>query len=251
VLGVPSHEKNQALTLSFLRFFSTSQSGLARTRSPLPRKDFGCDWDFPEFHGEPCSVIVSSRSPAFDNCQAERGCSNASGLLSKGTIMRLQPPMIMALLLLPTSFSHAQSNDNDAGGRAYIQQAEYDWAQSLVTNDVRVIERIFADDFAGVDIDGSLYSKTDTINGSRTAPSEFVSVHLNAIEIRLYGDAAVVQGNESWEDKDGTPGKFVWTDTWIRRDGRWQIVAAEDVVVAEDPLSTVVPGLLQRPTGNQ
>ena len=170
---------------------------------------------------------------------------------SKGTIMRLQPPMIMALLLLPTSFSHAQSNDNDAGGRAYIQQAEYDWAQSLVTNDVRVIERIFADDFAGVDIDGSLYSKTDTINGSRTAPSEFVSVHLNAIEIRLYGDAAVVQGNESWEDKDGTPGKFVWTDTWIRRDGRWQIVAAEDVVAAEDPLSTVVPGLLQRPTGNQ
>jgi len=165
--------------------------------------------------------------------------------------MRLQPPMIMAFLLLPTSFSHAQSNDNDASGRAYIQQAEYDWAQSLVTNDVRVIERICADDFAGVDIDGSLYSKTDTINGFRTAPSEFVSVHLNAIEIRLYGNAAVAQGNESWEQKDGTLGKFVWTDTWVRRDGRWQIVAAEDVVAAEDLPSPAVPGLLQRPTADK
>jgi Domain of unknown function (DUF4440) len=160
--------------------------------------------------------------------------------------MRLQPPMIMAFLLLPTSFSHAQSNDNDASGRAYIQQAEYDWAQSLVTNDVGVIERICADDFAGVDIDGSLYSKADSLNGFRTEPSEFVSIHLNALQIRLYGNAAVAQGNESWEKKDGTPGKFVWTDTWIRRDGRWQIVAAEDVVADEDPVSPVAPGPLQR-----
>jgi aminopeptidase C len=37
-------------------------------------------------------------------------------------------------------------------------------------------------------------------------------------------------GNESWKKKDGTPGKFVWTDTWIKRAGKWQIVAAEDLV---------------------
>jgi Domain of unknown function (DUF4440) len=98
-----------------------------------------------------------------------------------------------------------------------------------------------ADDFAGVDIDGSLYSKADSLNGFRTEPSEFVSIHLNALQIRLYGNAAVAQGNESWEKKDGTPGKFVWTDTWIRRDGRWQIVAAEDVVADEDPVSPVAP----------
>jgi hypothetical protein len=28
-------------------------------------------------------------------------------------------------------------------------------------------------------------------------------------------------------------GRFVWTDTWIRRDGRWQIVAAEDLIAPE------------------
>jgi hypothetical protein len=59
--------------------------------------------------------------------------------------------------------------------------------------------------------------------------------HLNEIEIRFYGDAAVAQGNESWKKKDGTTGKFVWTDTWIRRGGKWQIVAAEDLVPAGTP----------------
>jgi hypothetical protein len=28
-----------------------------------------------------------------------------------------------------------------------------------------------------------------------------------------------------------TRGRFVWTDTWLRRDGRWEIVAAEDLTV--------------------
>jgi ketosteroid isomerase-like protein len=138
--------------------------------------------------------------------------------------------MILAFLLFVTSLAHPQTSDDHASDRAYIRQAESDWAESVVTNDVSVLERILADDFLGVDIDGSHYSKADAIKDFRTKPSEFVSNHLNEIEIRFYGDVAVAQGNESWKKKDGTPGKFVWTDTWIRRNGKWQIVAAEDLV---------------------
>ncbi len=29
-------------------------------------------------------------------------------------------------------------------------------------------------------------------------------------------------------------GPFVWTDTWVRRNGKWQIVAAEDLIVPEE-----------------
>jgi hypothetical protein len=51
----------------------------------------------------------------------------------------------------------------------------------------------------------------------------------------FFGDNAVAQGSESWEKRKGEPrfGRFVWTDTWIRRNGQWQIVAAEDLTVAE------------------
>jgi ketosteroid isomerase-like protein len=138
--------------------------------------------------------------------------------------------MILAFLLLVTSLAHVQTGDDHASDRAYIRQAESDWAESVVTNNVSVLERILADDFLGVDIDGSHYSKTDAIKDFRTKPSEFVSNHLNEVEIRFYGDVAVAQGNESWKKKDGTLGKFVWTDTWVRRNGKWQIVAAEDLV---------------------
>jgi hypothetical protein len=138
--------------------------------------------------------------------------------------------MIIAFLLLATSLAHVQSSDVHATDRAYIRQSESDWAESVVANDAGVLERILADDFVGVDIDGSHYSKADAIKDYRSQPSEFASNHLNEVEIRFYGDAAVAQGNEGWKKKNGAAGKFVWTDTWIKRGGKWQIVAAEDLL---------------------
>jgi hypothetical protein len=46
---------------------------------------------------------------------------------------------------------------------------------------------------------------------------------------------AVAYGNES-SIRKGKDGKeflrcLVWTDTWLKRDGKWQIIAAQDVVV--------------------
>jgi ketosteroid isomerase-like protein len=137
---------------------------------------------------------------------------------------------IIAFLLLVTSLAHVQSTDDHASDRAYIRQTESDWAESVVSNDVNVLERILADDFVGVDIDGSHYSKPGAIKDYRTLPSEFASNHLNEVEIHFYGDTAVAQGNESWKKKNGATGKFVWTDTWIKRNGKWQVVAAEDLV---------------------
>ena len=75
--------------------------------------------------------------------------------------------MLIAFLLLVTSLAHVQSADERAGDRAYIRQAEPDWAESVVANDVSVLELM---NFVGVDIDGSHYSKADVIKDFRTQP---------------------------------------------------------------------------------
>jgi len=35
--------------------------------------------------------------------------------------------------------------------------------------------------------------------------------------------------------KKGKRGKFIWTDTWLKRNGNWQIVAAEDLMPVPGP----------------
>jgi hypothetical protein len=115
----------------------------------------------------------------------------------------------------------------------YIVESERQWAESVATGDPSVVERILADDFVGVDPKGKLYDKAKMIGDTRNAPQYFVSNRLNQVKVRFYGDTAIAQGDESWERRSGERGRFVWTDTWIRRNRHWQIVAAEDLVAPE------------------
>ena len=115
----------------------------------------------------------------------------------------------------------------------YIRESESQWAESVANGDSSVIEKILADDFVGVDIKGHHYDKPKMVTETADGPKYFVSNHLNDVKIRFYGDTAIAQGSESWERRNGERGRFVWTDTWLRRNGRWQIVAAEDLIAPE------------------
>ena len=115
----------------------------------------------------------------------------------------------------------------------YILDSERQWAESVATGDTSAIERILADDFIGVDPKGRLYTKRQMIDDTRNAPKYFVSNRLNDVKVRFYGNTAIAQGSETWEKRSGERGRFVWTDTWLQRTGRWQIVAAEDLIAAE------------------
>ena len=119
----------------------------------------------------------------------------------------------------------------------YIIESERAWAESVATGNSSVIERILADDFVGVDPKGRLYDKSTMVSDTREGPKYFVSNHANEIKVRFYGDTAVAQGDETWERRSGDllRGRFVWTDTWVKRNGKWQIVAAEDLIASEKP----------------
>jgi ketosteroid isomerase-like protein len=114
----------------------------------------------------------------------------------------------------------------------YIVASERQWAESVATGDSSVVERILADDFIGVDPDGNFYDRAKMIADTKVANRTFLSNHLDEVKVRFYGDTAVAQGSETWERRTGTPkrGRFVWTDTWVLRNGKWQIVAAEDLI---------------------
>lgn len=126
-----------------------------------------------------------------------------------------------------------QSANSQSDAERYIRESESRWAEAVANGDVSIVQRILADDYIGVDAgDGHLYDKAEAISFIREHYSEFISNHLNEVKVRFFGNTAIAQGSESWERRTGEPrrGRFVWTDTWVLRNGQWQIVAAEDLV---------------------
>lgn len=152
-----------------------------------------------------------------------------------GGCMKIRMAILAAGVLLCAVYASRAQESNNAEAERYIKESERRWAESVANGDASVVERILADDYVGVDPDGGSYDKASMVSGTREAPKEFISNHLNEVRVRFYGDTAVAQGSESWVRRKISPlrGRFVWTDTWIRRSGKWQIVAAEDLIAPE------------------
>lgn len=145
---------------------------------------------------------------------------------------------VFLMIAIALSVAAQQSATTTADVERYIRDSESQWAEAVSNGDVSVVQRILADDYIGVDAgDGHVYDKAEGISFIREHHSEFISNHLNDVKVRFFGNTAVAQGSESWERRTGEPrrGRFVWTDTWVLRNGQWQIVAAEDLIAPPLP----------------
>ncbi len=132
-----------------------------------------------------------------------------------------------------SGFAQTRLSRQQKKAEEYIRKSEAEWAASVATGDSSVIERILADDFCGVDPKGPFYDKKSMVANTKEAPKYFKSNSLDGVKIRFFGENfAVAQGTESWEQFNGKKGQWVWTDTWVKRIGVWQIVAAQDLVPA-------------------
>ena len=129
-------------------------------------------------------------------------------------------------------------NESEERAKKYITDSESKWAESVATSDTGLLHRILADDFVWV-LNGRILNKKMAIADAAAGPGDFVSDHLDTIWVRFYGNTAVANGSETWVRRDAEnklyKGKFVWTDTWVERNKRWQIVSAEDISIPGNP----------------
>ena len=138
----------------------------------------------------------------------------------------------LGALLLGTLAAAAEPYDR-AQAQKYIIDSEAAWAQSVATSDASVVQRIFADDVVWV-LDGEILDKAHAVADAAAGPGDFLSNRLEYAHVRFFGDVALVQGAEHWTRQGGHSGRFIWTDTWLRRNGQWQIIASQDTSVADE-----------------
>lgn len=110
---------------------------------------------------------------------------------------------------------------------------ERQWAESGCTHS-GIMQTILADDFQGTAPNGSRYSKSEAIEREKTPRFQFRECRLNDAKVHFFGDnLALIYGSESairkTSDGKEQAGTLIWTDTWLKRNGTWQIVAAQDM----------------------
>ncbi|MFY9559914.1 MAG: nuclear transport factor 2 family protein [Terriglobales bacterium] len=150
-------------------------------------------------------------------------------------LLRSSLVLVVVLVLIPCVSTAQPPAAGSAGDREQILQLERDWTQSFVTMDVAANERIVADDFLGTEPDGKRVKKSDLIAELKAGDAlEANRLNEDDVTIRFYGQTAIVNGSESWKRKsDGKTGRFIWTDILVKRNGKWQVVASQDLEVLD------------------
>ena len=123
---------------------------------------------------------------------------------------------------------------NDPVAKMMID-SERKWAETGCDNNP-IASTILASDFMGTAPDGSRYDRTKEIQGNADVSHTSHNCKLDGAKVRFFGsDLAMVYGSER-ATRTGSDGKEtthcqVWSDTWLKRKGKWQIISAQDTAV--------------------
>ena len=143
---------------------------------------------------------------------------------------------LLAVLLLPTN-----APAEKASGRT---EAELELLSAAASGDWAVWNRYLDDSMIYTSEDGRTMTKAQLKEEIKPLPPGFSgTIEVESAEIHVYGDSAVIS-HEDLERENVFDQKLVShyhiTDTWIRKNGRWRLVASQVLVRLQDPASATI-----------
>jgi len=116
---------------------------------------------------------------------------------------------------------------------------------ATLKKDRPALDRIYADEYVYIHTNGGVLNKAQEIAQVMSGESKWTSDTASDMNVRVYGDAAIVTGLEMLQGtaKDYAAGPRRFTDLWVKRNGRWQQLGGQSTLVAPTNSQDAVTGL--------
>jgi ketosteroid isomerase-like protein len=114
--------------------------------------------------------------------------------------------------------------------RAAIATLEDTWIKAVIARDAVTFDRLLHPSFTYTE-DDKIYSRSQLISDVSTSTDTVTSGRNEDMTVRVHGNVGVVTG---WLVLAGQSGgkpferRYRYTDTWMKDDGRWRVLAAQD-----------------------
>jgi len=107
-----------------------------------------------------------------------------------------------------------------------IRQLNEAYVKAAVSSNVAWFHTHLAEEFVCIESDGSVLDKPAFI-AMTAKDSGLADYKLDQVDIRFYGDVALVRCTGLWHAHDGTPGISRYTDIYARFNDSWKAVSAQ------------------------
>jgi uncharacterized protein (TIGR02246 family) len=130
---------------------------------------------------------------------------------------------VVVLALAGSSLMLGQSVNEEQEVRTVLKQV----VDAAMKSDISALEKALADDFRRIQSDGSELTKAQILDGFKNGNIKFDAFDESDIDIRFYGDVAVLlsTANIKMHSLDGKvfSGQFRNSRVFVKRDGNWRV----------------------------
>ena len=107
-----------------------------------------------------------------------------------------------------------------------LKQLNEEYVKASLAGDVEWYRRHLAEDFVCIDSDGSVLDKAAFLRLTAQG-SELAEYRLQEVDLRFYGDVALVRCTGAWIAKNGQPGVSRYVDVYVKSGEDWLAVSAQ------------------------
>ncbi len=144
------------------------------------------------------------------------------------------------LLILFTSMCTAQTTNRarvqppqkrTSSPEAEIKKLEQTWLDALVRRDQATVAEILAPEFQDTMIDGKVHNREQALAAVLDTTRPTLTRFFGRLDVKVYdGKFAVAHGLTVLNGERIREAHIVFTDVFVRRDGKWQAVAAQEAL---------------------
>ena len=149
--------------------------------------------------------------------------------------------LVMAVLVIAaSSLALGQTGGKKAGQSANTEQAIRQLisqlTNALMKSDTAALDRLWADDYSFTNPSGVVQTKAQRLAELKSGDLKFESFSTDDVQVRVYGDTAVVTSRATLKGRrqgQDIGGQTRGTSVYVKRQGRWQLVAGQATSIAQ------------------
>jgi ketosteroid isomerase-like protein len=142
-------------------------------------------------------------------------------------MMRMSLVVFTVMLTAPL----ASARDDKADKAADVKKVDRVLTEAHIKRDAKEVDRLTSEDFVHVSPHGKTFTKKQILDGLADDRLVFEKIDDSEVTAAIYGDTAVMTGLSRMKGRSKSRGEFDedyrWTRVYVRRDGKWQIVAEQ------------------------
>jgi ketosteroid isomerase-like protein len=220
VIRVKANQKNMKIIISFLATVFLAAMTFAQEESASPAESTAPATEekaSATVEETPASKPAEAVSPAAAK-KAEAATSPAAAAKKEASTTTAAKPAAAAAA--------------PSGKKMGVREMEDKWEASIPSHDLTTVQGFVASDFVGISSQGKFTDKSSMLAEYKKDKDTYKSAKNEKLNVKSFGPNVTVVTGRAREKGTGKDGKafdrtFLFTDTWMLRNGQWQCVASQ------------------------